>query len=229
MAYPPPPFKALLPAPKAADDELPVQAHRPNSDSYPERLYLGRQLGRQLINRIFFSPFQDGPFLPISNDPLVPRPPPGDTTSLRHRVKASRDDRTHARVPSSLENIDCASMVDEQTERGEGDAKNDKASFCKSTLPGFDIRRTRHNERIEELKKVLETMSAEDGSAVVLLCWGEETCCSILPVSVSNPEDEVATWREINKAWYTRRGHWRKHLPGFSVTQVDIVEVCYRM
>jgi hypothetical protein len=70
-------------------------------------------------------------------------------------------------------------------------------------------------------------MFPDDGSAVVLLCWGEKSSCFILPVPVSSPEDEVSTWNEINRARYTRRGSWKKYLLGFSVTQVGIVEVCY--
>lgn len=79
------------------------------------------------------------------------------------------------------------------------------------------------------VKKELEPLCTDNGSAIVLLCWGESSCCSILPVPVQYPEDEVATWTELNKAWYTRRGTWGKYLPGFGVTRVDIVEVCYVM
>ncbi|KAE8372328.1 hypothetical protein BDV26DRAFT_103285 [Aspergillus bertholletiae] len=68
-------------------------------------------------------------------------------------------------------------------------------------------------------------MSPENGSPIVLLCWGESSCCSILPVQISNSEDEIETWKEINKAWYTRRGYWRKRLPGYSVTRVDVVKI----
>lgn len=172
---------------------------------------------------------QDDSSLPISNDPLIPRPPFADTNPLRRRSKGSRDNRTHPRVRIPLQNDNSVSMVDEQNERRKGGEEEDKVSSCGSVLPIFDIREERHNRRIEALKEVLEPISAENGSAAVLLCWGESSCCSILPVAVSNPEDEEATWREINRAWYTRRGYWRKHLPGFSVTRVSIVEVCYSM
>jgi hypothetical protein len=69
-------------------------------------------------------------------------------------------------------------------------------------------------------------MSSKNGSAVVLLCWGKKTSCSIMPVPVAHPEDEVATWTESNNAWYARRGGWRKKLPGFGIRSVEIVEVC---
>ncbi|RAH53303.1 hypothetical protein BO85DRAFT_381810 [Aspergillus piperis CBS 112811] len=68
-------------------------------------------------------------------------------------------------------------------------------------------------------------MSPENGSPMVLLCWGESSHCSILPVPIANSEDDVETWREIHRAWYARRGYWRKRLPGYSVTRVDAVKI----
>ncbi|KAI9368688.1 hypothetical protein BJX61DRAFT_537052 [Aspergillus egyptiacus] len=68
-------------------------------------------------------------------------------------------------------------------------------------------------------------MFAENGSPVVLLCWGQQTCCSILPVPVPSPEDEVAAWGKIHEAWYATRGRWRKYLPGFGIVRVNTVEI----
>ncbi|BCS00015.1 uncharacterized protein AKAW2_50356S [Aspergillus luchuensis] len=87
----------------------------------------------------------------------------------------------------------------------------------------------RHNIRVEALKKVLDAMSPENGSPMVLLCRGESSHCSILPIPISNSEDEVETWREIHRAWYARRGYWRKRLLGYSVTRVDAVNVCFQI
>ena len=89
-----------------------------------------------------------------------------------------------------------------------------------------DAAKQKHENRISDLKTKLEAMYPEDGSPVVLLCWGEESASSILPVPVSSSGDEVAIWEALNKAWYTRRGYWRKLLPGFCVTRVDVAEVC---
>jgi hypothetical protein len=46
-----------------------------------------------------------------------------------------------------------------------------------------------------------------------------------MPVPVAHPEGKVATWTELNNAWYARRGDWRRKLPGFGIKSVDIVEV----
>jgi hypothetical protein len=72
-------------------------------------------------------------------------------------------------------------------------------------------------------------MLGDNADAVVLLCWGQQYHCSIILVSISDSDDEVATWREINQAWYAHRGWWRKYIPSFGVEHVDIVEVCPRV
>lgn len=89
----------------------------------------------------------------------------------------------------------------------------------------FDIRTDEHKRRIEDLKEKLKYIFPENGSAMVLMCWGKPSHCSILPVRVSSSEDEEGTWSEINKAWYNRRGNWRRIIPGLSVARVDSVEV----
>ena len=226
MDYPHRPCKALLPARGAADDEPLVQARHLISDHYLEHF---KQF---LMTKFFFSSPQDYPPLPISNVPRlqgVSTPPLGDTTPPRRRFKGPRDDLTRARVPTPLQSDNGISRIDEQNERAEGNGEEDKTSSFKPTLPTFDIRHKRHNIRIDALKKALNPMLAENGSAMVLLCWGEKSNCTISPITVSSPEDEVTTWREINRGWYTRKGYWRKHIPGFNVTGVDIVEVCYSM
>lgn len=227
MEHPRPPPKASLPARSAIDDELQVQAYCPTSDHCPEqkqRLYLRQQL----MDRFLSFLFQDDRILPIWNVPLVPRPPLGGTISRRRRSKGSRHDLTHTRESTSSQSRNGLSTVNKQNEQGETNRKEGEESSCSSNFSNYDIREKRHNIRIEALKKQLKPMFPDDGSAVVLLCWGEKSGCSILPVPVSNPEDEVSTWEKINRAWYTRRGYWRKYLLGFSVIQVDIVEVCYR-
>lgn len=226
MDHPRPPPKASLPARSAMDDELQVQAYRPISDQCPEqkqRLYLRQQLMTRFLSFLF----QDDRILPTWNATLVPRPPLGDPISLRRRSKGSRHDHTHTREPTSFQNSKRFSTVNEQNEQGEINAKEGEGNSSASNFPNYDIREKRHNIRIEALKKELMPMFPDDGSAVVLLCWGDRSGCSILPVPVSNSEHEVSTWEKINRAWYTRRGYWRKYLLRFSVTQVDIVEVCY--
>jgi hypothetical protein len=224
MEYPRLPPKVLLPALGMMDDELQVQAYRSISDHCPEqkqRLYLRQQL----VRRVFSFLFEDDPILPTYNGPLVSRPPVGNTSLLRRRLKGSRHDHTGTREPTSFQNSNSLSTTNEQNEQSEINGQQGEENSGASNVPDFDIREKGHNIRIEALKKELMPMLPEDGSAVVLLCWGERSGCSILPVPV--PEDEVSAWKEINRAWYTRRGYWRKYLLGFSVAQVEIVEVCY--
>jgi hypothetical protein len=132
-------------------------------------------------------------------------------------------------VPAPRRNNNGVSTIDERNENGAEEGEDLNASSRKINPLDFDSRRTRHKNQIEALKKALELMFPETGSAVVLLCWGGKSCCSILPVLVSNPEDEVTMWRELNEVWYTRRGYWRKRLPGFGITSVGIIEVCFNM
>lgn len=217
------PRKALLPARRAADEESPGQASESTPGHYPGRLH-SRQ---HLIVRLFSLLLQEDPSLPTSIDPLVSTPPLENRIALERRAEISTHNRTHMRLQSLFRANNDISMVNERTERGTESGEYVNTSFSESAPHSFDIRRTRHKKRIEELKKYMKPISPEDGSAVVLLCWGETSCCSILPVSVSIPEDEVATWGEINTAWHTRKGHWRKRLLGLSVTRVAIAEVCY--
>jgi hypothetical protein len=83
-----------------------------------------------------------------------------------------------------------------------------------------------HECRKSDLGKALEPMLGDGISAAVLLCWGEKHHCHIIPVNIANSTDEVAVWREIHRAWYSYRGHWRRYLPFLGVRQVDIVKVC---
>ena len=95
-----------------------------------------------------------------------------------------------------------------------------------ASTPGY-FRTAAHKNRKDELMKRLEEMLGGDShGSTVFLCWGAESCCRIIPVNVGNPADEVSAWRKIHRAWYAQRGYWTKHIPFFSVRQVDIAEVC---
>ncbi|KAL4864155.1 hypothetical protein BDV12DRAFT_205888 [Aspergillus spectabilis] len=220
MYHPRPPLKALLPARRAADEESPVQASDSIPDYYPERL----DSRQHLIVRLFSLLLQERPSLPTSIDSRISRPPLRNTITLGRRAEISRHNRAHTRLPTLIQANNDVSMVNERTEQGAEDGEGVNTSFYASTPHTFD-NRTRHKKRIEELKKYIMPISPEDGSAVVLLCWGEKSSCSILPVSISDPEDEVATWREINAAWYACKGHWMKKILGFIVTRVSIAEI----
>jgi hypothetical protein len=90
----------------------------------------------------------------------------------------------------------------------------------------FSTESERHKKRKEALTEELKPLLADHVNASVLLCWGDRNSCSVLPVHVSNDADEEATWQELQQAWYTARGHWRKCLPGFNITRVEVVQVC---
>lgn len=201
MGHPRFPPKALTTGRESVDGEL------------HEAIHHGLE---QILKRSpFFRPQNDLP-LPMWNIP------PRRIVPSRHRLKAPRATRARTGVSPAPRNKDGSSTVDGQSERSEGDEGNETGS----DISEDGTRRTRQYTRIEALKECLEPMLAETVSTVVLLCWGKEPC-SILPVPVSNSEDEVATWEEINKAWYRHRGHWSKRLPGFGIIRVEAAEVRY--
>jgi hypothetical protein len=115
------------------------------------------------------------------------------------------------------------------SERGDGDPHGkiveERRSSLESVFSVKDGREAAHKNRKDALGEHLLPMLGDDTNAVVLLCWGQQYHCSIIPVSISDSDDEVAIWREINQAWYARRGWWRRYIPFFGVEHVDIVEV----
>jgi hypothetical protein len=105
------------------------------------------------MTKSFRSLLHDYPSLPISNIPLlegVSKPPLEDTTPLRHRFKGPRVNYS-----------------------AEGHRDKDKASSSEPILSTLDNRKKEHNGRIEALRESLVPMLAENGSTMVLLCWGE--------------------------------------------------------
>lgn len=147
------------------------------------------------------------------------------TIPTRYRSNGERDGQS--RIPSlhASENHNEDSIVDKRGECDQGKGKIDKESLNKKIPSAFDILTNEHKRRVEDLKEKLKYIIPENGSAVVLMCWGKSSCCSVLPVRVSGLEDEVTTWRQIKMAWYNRKGNWRKLIPGLEVARVDSVEV----
>jgi hypothetical protein len=92
--------------------------------------------------------------------------------------------------------------------------------------PSAGSESTKHEERLEEIKKILgPILNDKDNSGSVLLCWGRPDYCQILPVQLSYSAGDEASWKIIRKAWYEHRGVWRKHIPFSSVQEVSIVDV----
>ncbi|PKX89302.1 uncharacterized protein P174DRAFT_435409 [Aspergillus novofumigatus IBT 16806] len=109
--------------------------------------------------------------------------------------------------------------------RNRGRIDRERAERMSASSRPFVITKQSHEGRKSDLGKALEPMLGDGISASALLCWGEKHRCHITPVNIANSMDEVAVWREIQRAWYTYRGHWRRYLPFFGVSQVDIVKL----
>ncbi|KAJ5100764.1 hypothetical protein N7456_006816 [Penicillium angulare] len=88
-----------------------------------------------------------------------------------------------------------------------------------------DSREVAHNARKKALANLLEPLLGDGAEAIVLLCWGKEHECSVVPVSISDSADETVIWREIKQAWRSRGGWWRRHICFPGVKCVDLIEV----
>jgi hypothetical protein len=97
-----------------------------------------------------------------------------------------------------------------------------------STIGISDGRTVNHKICKEGHLEVLEPILRSDGSGsfCILLCWGKDDGCHIIPLSIPSSSDDVATWQAIRQEWYARRGKWREYLPLFGIKRVEIVEVC---
>ncbi|KAL7658043.1 hypothetical protein ACMYSQ_004184 [Aspergillus niger] len=60
---------------------------------------------------------------------------------------------------------------------------------------------------------------------MVLICWGKEERCQIVPVAFTDPTDEVTAWQTISQEYYAHRGSWTKYLPWCCVNKVEIVDI----
>ncbi|KAL3484083.1 hypothetical protein BJX62DRAFT_244282 [Aspergillus germanicus] len=211
MESPRRPLNALLPVPGTGDEEAQDQAF-------------------EIIPAAHFHGFRDLTRL-FSYPGIIAFPPVaatfGDIIQLRRwrQVAGPQNGQSYTRGRPAPESNNGASEDDNQTEQSPEEDGEATEAQKKSESLLLDRLREGHRKRIEALIKELEPLSSEHGSAVVLLCWGEKTSCSIMPVPVAHPEDEVATWTELNNAWYARRGDWRRKLPGFGIKSVDIVEI----
>jgi hypothetical protein len=85
----------------------------------------------------------------------------------------------------------------------------------------------RHEKRTKELKEILEPVLGSDdpNSSSILLCWGKENRCHIVPVKIQDSADDIAIWHEIRRAWCAHRWGRRMRLALFRIQKVDIVKV----
>lgn len=210
-----PPPRALLGPGRVDADEQNGSRDGTNRHTRVERLhhnYLDR-LWMSRVLSVFFAP--EFPTLPVSNASYIQSSPyAGISPNL---LTASGVD-SH----SSGRNTSTASTGNRN--RGLTDLENVERIGA-SSQPSAPTKES-HEDRKTGLGKALEPMLGDGISASVLLCWGEKHRCHIIPVNIADSTDEVAVWREIHRAWYTYRGHWRRYLPFFGVRQVELVKVC---
>lgn len=221
MDYPRLPAQALIQTRGPADGNPQVQELRPGTGYYPEqreRLY--QQLTAKLL-----SFYLQNDHLPSWNEPSFRTPRFKFPTLPRRRSEVPQQDRSHSRASILLRSDECFSAVNEQNQGSSPDREEILNNSPGSNCSYSEVRKAEHNTRLEELRKKVGAMLPENGSPVILICWGEASDCSVLPVPVSTSDDECSTWTEMNRVWYSHRGHWRKYLPGFGVTNLEIVDV----
>ncbi|KAE8368477.1 hypothetical protein BDV27DRAFT_42740 [Aspergillus caelatus] len=111
--------------------------------------------------------------------------------------------------------------------RSSGSSTTPKKSRKLRFSRAVDPRKVSHETRKTKLKEILHVMlNEEDANASwILLCWGTSINSLILPVKIINSYDEKGIWQEINRAWYSHRGWWRKCIPLLKVKEADIVEL----
>ena len=146
--------------------------------------------------------------LPVQKILRNAQDPTLENTGVRHRNVPRNDPDQMTQNPET---------GNQRAEAAEGDLGDTQ----------LDPRILSHESRKKELFKLLEPVLGSDNSdsSSVLLCWGKESRCHIVPVKIPDSADDVAIWQEIRRVWYTHRGGWRARLGLFSVRKVDIVNV----
>lgn len=81
-----------------------------------------------------------------------------------------------------------------------------------------------HALRKEQIQRVLDPLIRPDSSSL-LLCWGREECCRIIPAQIPNSADSTAQWNEAQSAWNQHNMKWKSRLPCYGVKGVTVVEV----
>jgi hypothetical protein len=94
-----------------------------------------------------------------------------------------------------------------------------------------DKKKVKQGRREDEILDILSPMLADETeqSASILLCWGKQDQCQVVPVKIPHSADALAQWHEIRRMWYAQRGMWRKYMPMYGVKEVSVVDVsCLR-
>ncbi|CAK45965.1 uncharacterized protein BO96DRAFT_428571 [Aspergillus niger CBS 101883] len=81
-----------------------------------------------------------------------------------------------------------------------------------------------HEIRKSKLANLFKPMLEKD-FPVILICWGKEERCQIVPVVITDPTDEVTAWQTISQEYYAHKGSWTKYLPWCCVNKVEIADI----
>lgn len=81
-----------------------------------------------------------------------------------------------------------------------------------------------HALRKEQIQRVLDPL-IHPGSSSLLLCWGKEECCRIIPAQIPDSADSTAQWNEAQSVWNQHNMKWKSRLPCYGVKGVTVVEV----
>lgn len=81
-----------------------------------------------------------------------------------------------------------------------------------------------HSLRKDQLQRVLDPLLS-GSSSTLLLCWGQEDRCRVIPVKISDSADSEAQWNETQCAWNKQNAKWRSWLPWYGVKRVVVGQV----
>ncbi|EPS31198.1 hypothetical protein PDE_06153 [Penicillium oxalicum 114-2] len=160
--------------------------------------------------------------LPFTNIPGTRPPPPRSNTPLKPRGRNSRRRRSGQLDPAPDSAPRYASGSSSKQEHGEQDSQS---SFSNGKVDGAEESDIGpHGQRMSALETHLGSILRDGMNPIIFVCWGKSSDCTIVPVPLTNYEDEAAVWTEIRRAWLSRLG-WKKYVPWYNVKRVDLVEL----
>lgn len=164
--------------------------------------------------------------LPSFTTRLTERLPLTDNTAFDHLSQSTQSASLRRRNIMARQPMASAESKNQNKETNNNDSESTAKKRQKRT---FNTWGKAHEERKRKLSEILEPDLNASGSesSSILLCWGAEKECHIIPVRIENSATDAGIWQKIQDEWYAHRGAWRRCLPLFSVREVKIVEVSY--
>ncbi|KAJ5239922.1 hypothetical protein N7468_004541 [Penicillium chermesinum] len=86
-----------------------------------------------------------------------------------------------------------------------------------------------HNARKRDLANKLQPLLGDSTDSTLLLCFGVPDKCHIVPVSIPDPTDEVAIWRQLRQTKASYQGWWRRIFNFGIISHISIVKVCHEV